>query len=88
MKEVFQVMGQLDAELMIRRKLAEQQFGNINDQMTLTRTDDDLTDNIIFKSSVAILSVEYYKELKVIEKEFYRLTELLGRNTREDDSNE
>lgn len=87
-KEVFQVMGKSDAELMIRRKLAEQQFENINDRMTLTRTDDDLTDNRIFKSSVAILSVEDYKELKVIEEEFYRLTELLDKNTIEDDSNE
>ena len=87
-KEVFSALGELDAELMIKRKLSTQQAENVNKNMTVTRMDDDLTDNRIFKSSVAIMPVDEYNNLKVIEKEFYRLTELLGRKTREDDSNE
>lgn len=81
-------MDKVKLELMIRKKLIALHSKDMYENMKITETNDDSRDMKIFESSVAIMPVEEYKELKLIEKEFYRLTELLGRNTREDDSND
>lgn len=89
-KDISQIveMDKVKLELMIRKKLIALHSKDMYENMTITEKNDDSRDMKIFESSVAIMPVEEYKELKLIEKEFYRLTELLGRNTREDDSNE
>lgn len=87
-KDISPILDKVELKLMIRKKLIALHSKDMYKNMTITETNDDSRDMKIFESSVAIMPVDEYKKLKEIEKEFYRLTELLGRNTREDDSNE